>query len=137
MVLLRSQLESLSMGVVGLAHATLREPKLGESRQDRLLLGKELIEMLGAVRHWITHKTAPKGWDPTKLLSVGLRCAHPSGKDSTPGIHLPQIPQSVLQPEAQDKKDMALLLNIGVGTKAADKGASARNGRIIVETPNR
>jgi chromosome segregation ATPase len=124
--LVRSQLESLALGVVGLAHSTLREPNLGESRQQRLMREKELLELLGATRHWITHKTAPGGWDPGKLLSVGLQCAHPV--ENGPRANLPQIPKSLMQPDGDDAKDKA-------SGDAGSKGTFVRSGRSLVETP--
>jgi len=121
--LVRSQLESLALGVVGLAHATLREPKLGGSKQERLTREQDLIELLGATRHWITHKTAPGGWDPVKLLSVGLQCAHPI--ENGPRANLPQIPKSVL--ESNDGKEK------GGNEITGSKGTFVKNGRALVD----
>lgn len=121
--LVRSQLESLALGVVGLAHATLRNPTLGESRQGRLEREKELLDLLGATRHWITHKTAPGGWDPGRLISMGLQCAHPV--ENGPRANLPQIPKSALQSDSDEGKD----------GDAGSKGTFVRTGRQLVETP--
>lgn len=130
--LLGSQLESLALCTVGLAHSTLREPKLGESRQDRLQRDKELLDLLGATRHWITHKTAPGGWDPTKLLSVGLQYAHPV--ENGPRMNLPQMPKSVLQHDGHGTKDGFHTDRSTIGG-AGQRNTFVRNGRNLVETP--
>merc|ERR1719335_2005144 len=130
--LVRTQLESLSLGVVSLAQCTLREPKLGESRQQRLEREQELIEHLKATRHWITHKTAPGGWDPQKLLSLGLQCTHPAD----PLNPLPQLPKTVLgiedKPKAESKTNSKSTPRDHAGE---GRGAAfVRAGRNLVQT---
>lgn len=88
-LLLKEQLEGLSMATVGLAHLCLREPKLGASRQARLEQEKELLEQLKNLRHWITHKAAPSGWKPETLVTAALRCTHPV--DAADPGPLPQV----------------------------------------------
>merc|ERR1719410_1668323 len=68
--LFREQLAGVAMGLVGLGHLVLRETKLGTSRNARLMQLKDL-------RHWISSRMAPSGWDPGMLTTVALRCAHP------------------------------------------------------------
>lgn len=75
--LFREQLEGIAMGLVGLGHLVLRETKLGTSRNARLVQEKELLEELKNLRHWISSRMAPSGWDPGMLKTVALRCAHP------------------------------------------------------------
>jgi len=76
--LLRQQVEAVAMGLVGLAHLTLADAKLGMSSQERKYQRSDLLEQLQDLRHWITHKTAPSGWDPGKLTTIALRYAHSS-----------------------------------------------------------
>jgi len=88
---MRQQVEALSMGLVGLGCLTLREPKLGQNRDARLRQEKDLLEELQNLRHWITNRSAPAGWDPTKITTVALSCAHPRA-DEQPRRPLPQVP---------------------------------------------
>jgi hypothetical protein len=81
--ILRQQLEAVAMGMVGLGHMALKETRLGESRSAQLAQEKELLEELLNVRHWVSSRTMPPGWDPTMLVTLALRCAHPA-EDATP-----------------------------------------------------
>jgi len=81
---LQQQLEAVSMGVLGLAHLALKEVRLGTSRNARLVQEKEMLEELANVRHWITNKVVPSGWDPSKITTLALRCTHPR-KDEIKG----------------------------------------------------
>jgi len=76
-LVLRQQLEAVAMGMVGLAHLALKEVRLGTSRNARLAQEKEMLEELANVRHWITNRVVPSGWDPSKITTVALRCTHP------------------------------------------------------------
>mmetsp|Transcript_75733 Transcript_75733/g.214063 ORF Transcript_75733/g.214063 Transcript_75733/m.214063 type:complete len:667 (-) Transcript_75733:70-2070(-) len=87
--LVRQQLESVSMGLVGLGHLLLKEPRLGTSRNARLAQEKELLEELQNLRHWISNRMAPAGWNPAKLTTVALKCSHPR-EDEVKGP-LPQV----------------------------------------------
>jgi len=73
--LLQQQMECLSQGLLGLAHAALRQPVLGLSRQVRLDREMSLLEHLKSVLHWVTHRKAPHSWDPMKLTTLALECA--------------------------------------------------------------
>mmetsp|Transcript_39133 Transcript_39133/g.101149 ORF Transcript_39133/g.101149 Transcript_39133/m.101149 type:complete len:662 (-) Transcript_39133:25-2010(-) len=73
---LRKQLEAVSMGLLGLAHLVLLQPKIGASRNARLVQEKALLDEIGSLRHWITNRSAPGGWDPSKITTVALRCTH-------------------------------------------------------------
>jgi len=75
--LLTEQLNALAMGVVWLAHLVLQEPKLGGSRSQRLASERDILEELKSVRHWITHKTSPQGWDTCRLTTATLEHTHP------------------------------------------------------------
>lgn len=101
---LSKQLECLAMGVLGLSSLVLlKDPTVGSSRQKRLAQEQDLLGHLKSVRHWITHRQAPGGWDPKGLASVALKCAHGHPptyeypKDDTGNV-LPQVtprPQAV------------------------------------------
>jgi len=78
---LQQQLEAVAMGVLGLAHLVLKEVRLGTSRNARLIQEKEILEELANVRHWITNRVVPSGWDPSKLTTLALRCTHPRNYD--------------------------------------------------------
>lgn len=75
LILLQQQMESLAQGVLGLAHAALRQPVLGLSRQVRVDREMSLLDHLKSVLHWVTHRKAPHYWDPVKLTSLALECA--------------------------------------------------------------
>jgi len=75
--LFREQLAGVAMALVGLGHLVLRETKLGTSRNARLVQEKDLLEEMKNLRHWISSRRAPSGWDPGMLTTVALRCAHP------------------------------------------------------------
>lgn len=79
--LLRMQVEGLAMGLVALGYLAFRDLRLGQSRSARLEMERELLEQLQDLRHWITHKTSPTGWDPSRLTTVALKCAHPRPED--------------------------------------------------------
>jgi len=99
---LHKQLECLAMGVIGLSSLVLlKEPTPGSSRQKRLAQEQDLLGHLKSVRHWITHRQAPGGWDPKGLASVALKCQHGNPptfhypKDDT-GKVLPQLKSSTM-----------------------------------------
>jgi hypothetical protein len=75
--LLREQLEAVAMGLVGLGHLSLVEPKCGTSRRERLVHVRDLLDELANVRHWVSNRMAPPGWDPTKISTLALRISHP------------------------------------------------------------
>lgn len=79
---LHTQLETITMGLVGLAHMSLREPTLGVSRKARVQLEKDLLEQLRNLRHWITHKRLPSGWSPDQITTLSLRCDHPQPQET-------------------------------------------------------
>jgi len=74
-VLMHQQLEAMAQGVLTLAHASLRQPVLGGSRQMRIDREMSLLDHLKSVLHWVTHRKAPHSWDPTKLTTLALECA--------------------------------------------------------------
>jgi len=88
--ILRQQLESVAMGLVGLSHLVLRETRLGSSRNAKLIQEKELLEELLNLRHWISSNMAPSGWDPSRLTTVALRCSHPREEELQ--LPMPQVP---------------------------------------------
>lgn len=98
---LRKQLEAMAMALLGLAHLVLRPPMVGGSRNARLWQQHELLEELKSLRHWVTNRVLPAGWDMSKLTTIALRCTHPRQEE----VHLP-VPQvsiskwRVLQPQA-------------------------------------
>merc|ERR1711920_937359 len=65
--LLRHQLEALAMGLVGLSHLTLKDARLGTSRKARLQQDSEFLEEVQSLRHWISNRAAPAGWDPARI----------------------------------------------------------------------
>lgn len=87
---LASQVEALAMALVGMAHLVLAPPKLGASSHTKNEHKAEMLAQLGDLRHWITHKTMPPGWDPSKLTTIALRFAHQAptrkkaNRESTP-----------------------------------------------------
>lgn len=94
---LHKQLECLCMGVIGLSSLVLlKDPTIGISRQKRLAQEQDLLGHLKSVRHWITHRQAPGGWDPKGLASVALKCSNKDPptlqypRDETGGV-LPQL----------------------------------------------
>lgn len=89
-VLMRDQLEAISMALVGLGHLAFRETKLGTSRNARLLQERDLLEELKNLRHWISNRMAPSGWDPSILTTVALRCTHL--REDEHQKPLPQLP---------------------------------------------
>lgn len=100
--ILHKQLECLAMGVIGLSSLVLlKDPgATGASRQKRLEMENDLLGHLKSVRHWITHRTAPGGWDPKTMQTLALKCTHrpPSTleypKDEA-GRVLPQLKQNL------------------------------------------
>jgi len=101
-LVLRQQLEAVAMGVLGLAHLALKEVRLGTSRNARLVQEKEVLEELANVRHWITNKVVPSGWDPSKLRTLALRCTHPREdeiKGPSPQVSL----KSLLEPNSESR----------------------------------
>jgi len=101
-LVLRRQIEAIAMGVLGLAHLTLKEVRLGTSRNARLAQEKEMLQELANVRHWITNKVVPSGWDPSKITTLALRCTHPR-EDERKGPS-PQVPlKSLLEPNDESR----------------------------------
>eukprot|EP00811_Abedinium_folium_P019841 NODE_2880_length_2127_cov_8.739500.p1 GENE.NODE_2880_length_2127_cov_8.739500~~NODE_2880_length_2127_cov_8.739500.p1 ORF type:complete len:629 (+),score=196.11 NODE_2880_length_2127_cov_8.739500:100-1986(+) len=99
--LLRTQVEGLAMGVVGLAHLLFRDSRLGQSRNARLTEERDLLTQLQDLRHWITHKAWPAGWDPTKITTCALKCSHP--RADQPVQPLPQLSlKKIVRPKRQD-----------------------------------
>lgn len=74
--IMRLQVEALAMALVSLANLLLAPPKLGSSNHARAEQKSELLEELGSLRHWVTHKTMPPGWDPSRLTTLALTFAH-------------------------------------------------------------
>jgi len=92
---LQQQLEAVAMGLLGLAHLALKKVRLGTSRNSRLIQEKEMLEELANVRHWITNRIVPPGWDASKLTTLALRCTYPR-EDDMKGP-LPQVSLKNLQ----------------------------------------
>jgi len=89
-LLMRDQIEAISMALVGLGHLVLRETKLGTSRNAKLLQERDMLEELKNLRHWISNRMAPSGWDPGILTTVALRCSHL--REDEHQLPLPQLP---------------------------------------------
>eukprot|EP00405_Crypthecodinium_cohnii_P026644 CAMPEP_0206492482 /NCGR_PEP_ID=MMETSP0324_2-20121206/46138_1 /ASSEMBLY_ACC=CAM_ASM_000836 /TAXON_ID=2866 /ORGANISM="Crypthecodinium cohnii, Strain Seligo" /LENGTH=734 /DNA_ID=CAMNT_0053974913 /DNA_START=103 /DNA_END=2304 /DNA_ORIENTATION=+ len=87
--LLKKQLEAVAYGLVGLSHLCLREPKLGMGRDARLRQEKDLLIELANLRHWVSTRMLPPGWEPAKLTTVALACSHP--RDNELKRPLPQV----------------------------------------------
>jgi len=85
----REQLEAVAAGLVGLGNLILREPRLGQGRDARLRQEKEMLDELSNLRHWVTNRMLPAGWDPSKITTVALACAHP--RDNELKRPLPQV----------------------------------------------
>lgn len=99
--LLRTQVEGLAMGVVGLAHLMFRETRLGQSRNYRLEQEQDLLTQLQNLRHWITHNTWPAGWDPNGMTTTALKCAHPRAdtlRGPLPQLNLKNLSSSLKNP---------------------------------------
>jgi len=73
----RKQLECVAMGLVSLAYLLIRDPKLGTSRRSKMEQEKELLVELQSLRHWITNRMVPAGWDPDKITTIALRSVYP------------------------------------------------------------
>lgn len=89
----RQQLEGVSMGLFSLAYLVLRAPRRGGSLSVRLDREKELLEELENLRHWITHKMQPAGWDLSRLTTIALRCTHAPKEEAS----FPQVSSTVKQ----------------------------------------
>jgi len=99
--LLRTQVEGLAMGVVGLAHLMFRETRLGQSRNYRLEQEQNLLTQLQNLRHWITHNTWPAGWDPNGMTTTALKCAHPRAdtlRGPLPQLNLKNLSSGMTNP---------------------------------------
>jgi len=114
-LVMRQQLEAVAMGLLGIAHLTLKEVRLGTSRNARLAQEKEMLEELANVRHWITNRFVPSGWDPSKITTLALRCTHPR-EDELRGPS-PQVSLKNLL-ELNDKAHMLQKRNLSLDPKA-------------------
>lgn len=110
---LHRQLECLSMGVIGLSSlCLLKEPGTGASRQKRLAQEMDILGHLKNLRHWITHRQAPGGWDPKRMATVALRIGNANPptleypKDDT-GSVLPQLRTLTTRPETPRSQAIA------------------------------
>mmetsp|Transcript_17819 Transcript_17819/g.41542 ORF Transcript_17819/g.41542 Transcript_17819/m.41542 type:complete len:196 (-) Transcript_17819:197-784(-) len=90
------QIETMACGLVVLAHLVLLEPKLGQSRQARLEKEKDFLGQLLDLRHWITHRQVPPGWNPDSLVTAALRAANAYEGD-LPVRALPQVSTSAVR----------------------------------------
>jgi len=75
---LGAQVEALAMAILCVAHMCLATPKLGMSHHQKTEQRQDILDNLQDLRHWITHKTMPPGWDPGKLTTMALTVAHQS-----------------------------------------------------------
>jgi len=87
--IVKQQLEAVTMALVGLGHLLLREQKLGQTRDGRLRQEREMLSELQNLRYWVTNRIAKAGWDPTKITTMALACAHP--RDDELKRPLPQV----------------------------------------------
>jgi len=129
---LRQQLEAISMGVLGLAHLSLKEVRLGTSRTARLAQEKEILEELANVRHWITNKVVPSGWDPSKITTVALRCTHPREdemKGPTPQVSLKNLL------EQNDESRMLHKRNLSLDPRSGGKLSGESVGDVANKPP--
>jgi len=74
--LTKTQLEALACALVVLSHLVLLEPKLGQSRQSRLERERDFLGQMSDLRHWITHRQLPHGWNPDSLVTNALKAAN-------------------------------------------------------------
>jgi hypothetical protein len=69
---LKMHIEALAMAMVALAHLTLREAKVGDSRKFRIQQEHQLLQELQCMRIWITTRIPPAGWTGTRITSLAL-----------------------------------------------------------------
>lgn len=64
-----AQLEMIACGLCALGMLCFRSPTLGQSRQARMDMEKEVLADLRSLRQWVSRNTVPLGWDPKRLMS--------------------------------------------------------------------
>jgi len=71
-LVMKQQLEVCAMGLVTLAHLTLKEARNSEGRRLRAQQEHRLLEELMILRSWVTERIEPVGWTSNRMIDLAL-----------------------------------------------------------------